>query len=149
MIFFLPASDTSIKKCGLRRWKFVISPSIILNLYRINENLCPTASLISGFHLLLLRIQSSAARGSYGNNTFSCFLCIVDQLRLIFFYNIEFRMHMVAFHIINLYRAGKVPETPWRVTWAIFTPFSFTFSSNSFVKCKPAVGAAADPSFFA
>ena len=43
----------------------------------------------------------------------------------------------------------KVPIPTCKVTFAISTPFSFIFSSNCSVKCKPAVGAAAEPSYFA
>ena len=43
----------------------------------------------------------------------------------------------------------NVPIPTWSVTLAIFTPFCLILSNNSSVKCNPAVGAAAEPSYFA
>ena len=42
----------------------------------------------------------------------------------------------------------NVPRPTCSVTYAIFTPFAAIFSSSSFVKCSPAVGAAAEPLIF-
>ena len=49
----------------------------------------------------------------------------------------------------STFTGRKVPRPTCRVTWAIFTPASCTCCRSSFVKCSPAVGAAALPSCFA
>ena len=46
------------------------------------------------------------------------------------------------------YKQACESEPTCRVTNAVLTPFSRTFSNNSFVKCSPAVGAAAEPNSF-
>ena len=43
----------------------------------------------------------------------------------------------------------KVPIPTCNVTFATSIPFAFIFSKSSGVKCSPAVGAAAEPSYFA
>ena len=43
----------------------------------------------------------------------------------------------------------NVPIPTWSVTFAISIPFFFISSNSSSVKWRPAVGAAAEPSYFA
>ena len=39
----------------------------------------------------------------------------------------------------------KVPKPTCKVTWTISIPLALILSKSSVVKCKPAVGAAAEP----
>ena len=51
--------------------------------------------------------------------------------------------------ISSAFTGRNVPSPTCSVTYPIFTPFAFSLSSSSGVKCKPAVGAAAEPLCFA
>lgn len=50
--------------------------------------------------------------------------------------------------ILSTFTGLKVPRPTCNVMLTTLTPFSLIFSSSSFVKCNPAVGAAAEPSFW-
>lgn len=49
----------------------------------------------------------------------------------------------------STFTGRNVPNPTWSVTSAIWTPFSRIVCNSSGVKCSPAVGAAAEPSYFA
>ena len=53
---------------------------------------------------------------------------------------------MVVSLVVSLASGPILPRPTCSVTWAIFTPIAPICASSSFVKCRPAVGAAAEPS---
>ena len=73
----------------------------------IDENLCPATSSLQNAILASCRLQSTAAGGSDCDHTAAVFLGVVDQLRLVFFYNVEFRVHMMLLYIIHLNRPER------------------------------------------
>ena len=76
-------------KCGFRQVE-VCDQGIdhFEMIARIDKYLCPSASGFQNSIFSCCRFQCSAACGSYRYYTFTCLLCIVDQLCLIFLYYI-------------------------------------------------------------
>ena len=72
---------------------------------RIDKDLSPAASDFQDPVIAGCRFQGTAARGSNADHTSAICLCIVDLLRLGLFYDIEFRVHVMIFDGIDLYRA--------------------------------------------
>ena len=70
----------------------------------IDENFSPATSGFQDSILTSCRLQCTAAGSSNCDHTSAIFLGIVDQLRLVFFHNVKFRMHVMLFYIIYFNR---------------------------------------------
>ena len=62
---------------------------------RIDKDFCPSASGFQNSIFSCCRFQCSAACGSYCYYTFTCLLCVIDQLCLILLYYVEFGKNQV------------------------------------------------------
>lgn len=115
---------------------------------RINKNLCVSTSSLYDSVLVCCTFDGSAACCSYADDSAACCLGIINQLRSFRCHLIEFGMHMMLQYVLFLNRS-ECSQSYMQCHICDFTPFSATCASSSLVKCSPAVGAAAEPSYFA
>ena len=73
----------------------------------IDENFSPATSRFQNSILTCCRLQRTAAGSSNCDHTTAIFFGVVDQLRLVFFHNVKFRMHVMLLHIIYLNRTER------------------------------------------
>jgi len=102
---------------------------------RIDKDFCPSASGFQNSIFSCCRFQCSAACGSYCYYTFTCLLCVIDQLCLILLYYVEFGMHMVAFHVIYFDRAES-SETYMKSHMSDIDAFFLYFFKKLFSKVQ-------------
>ena len=71
----------------------------------IDENVRPAAAGMENSLLIRCRLNGTATGGADTYHFASLCLRTVDELRLIFLYDIKFRVHMMCCHILHLHRA--------------------------------------------
>ena len=101
----------------------------------IDENFCPAASRLQNTISSSCRFQCTAAGSSNCDHTAAIFPGIVDQLRLVFFHNVEFRMHVMLLHIIYLNRTERA-KTYVKSYMGNIYPFGFHLLQKLFCKMQ-------------
>lgn len=88
--------------------------------------------------------QGTDARRTDSDDAAPFLFGTVDGSRCFVSNAIEFTVHFVIFYIFFFYRAERAKADMERHEDEFYA-FGFDFSSSSSVKCRPAVGAAAEP----
>ena len=152
MMFFLPGQGGhQHKQGGLRQVEIGDQSVNDLELVaRIDEDVCPAAGwLFLTFHPLPRRIPVS---GSWWCPTAMTRPPAAFVSLMSFAWSSSMKKYsecIWCWVTSSTFTGRKVPSPTCSVTWAIFTPFFSIWRSSSGVKCRPAVGAAAEPSCFA
>src|SRR5258708_3725911 len=130
-------------------WKFVIMQFATLNSNggKINLLVQPTY----GFNCPVVETEDSTARITVVPTAQTFFLCAFAEFTIL---QVSAEIKTSSLSILCLVRSStstvlKVPKPTCKVSGAKCTPLISNFFSNSLLKCKPAVGAATAPSFFA
>ena len=99
----------------------------------INKDVRPAASCMKNTLIIRCRFQGTAAGGSHRYDLSTSLLCLIDQLRLIFFHDIELGMHMMIRDIFYLYRAEGSETYMQSYMCNIYT---FGFDRFQKLRCK-------------